>query len=130
MHLRAYLMAMGLATVLAAATFFLVLFQLDPGLTGALGFTLFYLSLLLTLVGVLSMVGFLARALTRRTEVLSRLAVIAFRQATLISALTVAALFLHGERLLSWWNALILVALVTMIEFLFLTGARRPGVIA
>ncbi len=126
MSLRAYLAVMGFGTLLAGATFFLVLFRVDPGTAGTLGFALFYLSMFLTVAGAVSIVGFLVRVLMHRDEMLSRLVALSFRQAVLLSALAIGALALHSHKLLSWWNSLLLIAAMTIVEFLFISLERKP----
>jgi hypothetical protein len=127
MSLRSYLVVMGLATVVAAATFFLVLFRVDPATAGALGFTLFYASLFMTVVGALSMLGFMARVLMHRTELLSRLVHVAFRQSVLIALLVTGSLLLRAAHLLTWWNSLMFVAVLSLMEFFFLSLERHPA---
>lgn len=126
MSLRAYLALMGFGTLVAAATFFLVLFRVDPGNAGLLGFSLFYLSMFLAIAGAVSILGFVIRVLSHQGEMLSRLVALSFRQAVLLSALAVAALALHSHGLLSWWNSVLLVAAVTVIEFFFISLERKP----
>jgi hypothetical protein len=125
MSLRAYLTLMAFGTIVAAATFFLVLFRVDPAAAGALGFSLFYLSLFFSVCGLVSIVGFLTRVSLHRDEMLSCLVGLSFRQAVLLSALAVGALALHARGLLSWWNSLLLVAAVTVIEFIFVSVEKR-----
>jgi hypothetical protein len=118
---------MVFATVLAAATFFLVLFQTDPATAGVFGFSLFYLSLGFALCGVVSIAGFLVRVLLHRDEILSRLVGLSFRQAVLLCTLAVIALMLHARDLLSWWNSALLVIVVTIIEFIFISIEKKPA---
>lgn len=126
MSLRAYLTIMGFGTIVAAATFFLVLFRVDPATAGTLGFVLFYLSLFFAVTGAVSIVGFLIRVLMHREEMLSRLVGLSFRQAVLLAALAVGALALHARDLLSWWNSVLLVAAVTIVEFFFISLEKKP----
>src|SRR5512135_355638 len=97
MSLRTYLSVMGFGVVLAAATFFLVVFRTEPASAGWLGFTLLYLSLFLTLVGAVSIIGFVVRVLMHRDEMLSKLVTLSFRQAVLLSVIAVGALMLHSR---------------------------------
>jgi hypothetical protein len=117
---------MGFGVVLAVATLFLVLFRTEPGTAGWLGFTLFYLSLFLTLVGAVSIIGFVVRVLMHRDEMLAKLVTLSFRQAVLLSALAVGALMLHSRSLLTWWNSALIVVAVTVIEFIFISLERKP----
>ena len=125
MSLRAYLAVMGFGTILAGATFFLVLFRVDPATAGWLGFALFYFSLALTLSGAVSIVGFVVRVAMHRDEVLSRLVGVSFRQAVLLSALAVVALILRSRDLLSWWNSILLIVVATIVEFIFISLGRK-----
>lgn len=127
MSLRAYLTLMAFGTLVAAATFFLVLFRVDPATAGPLGFSLFYLSLFFSVCGLVSILGFLARVAIHRDEMLSRLVGLSFRQAVLLAALGVGALALHARGLLSWWNSLLLIAAVTVAEFVFISLEKRPA---
>jgi len=127
MSLRAYLIVMGLATVVAASTFFLVLFRVDPGTAGTFGFVLFYASLFMTVVGVLSMVGFTARVFMHRTELLSRLVYVAFRQSVLFALLITGSLLLRSAHLLTWWNSLIFIIVLSLVEFFFLSLEKKPA---
>ena len=127
MSLRAYLALMGFGTLIAAATFFLILFRVDPANAGFLGFCLFYLSMFLAVAGALSILGFVIRVFSHRGEMLSRLVALSFRQAVLLAALAVGALALHAHGLLSWWNSILLVAAVTIVEFLFIPLEKKPA---
>jgi hypothetical protein len=126
MSLRAYLAVMGFGTVLAGATFSLVLFRIDPATAGWLGFMLFYLSLAFTIAGAVSIFGFVVRVAIHRDEMLSRLVSLSFRQAVLLSAVVVVALILHSRQLLSWWNSALLIAAATIVEFIFISLERKP----
>ena len=120
---------MGFGTVLAGATFFLVFFRVDPDTAGWLGFAFFYLSLGLVLSGAVSIIGFVVRVATHRGEMLSKLVLLSFRQAVLLSALVIAALMLHSHDLLSWWNSALLVIVATIVEFIFISLERKPTTI-
>ncbi len=127
MSLRVYLTLMSFGTVVAGATFCLVLYRVDPATAGALGFCLFYLSLFFAICGLVSILGFVARVFMHRDEMLSRLVGLSFRQAVLLSALAVGGLALHAHGLLSWWNSLFLIAAVTVVEFIFISLEKRPS---
>jgi len=127
MSLRAYLCVMGFGVVLAGATFFLVLFRVDPATAGWLGLALFYFSLFLTLAGAVSIIGFVVRVLLHRDEMLSRLVGLSFRQAVLLSALAVGALMLRSRNLLSWWNSIFIILAVTVVEFIFISLEKKKA---
>ncbi len=126
MSLRAYLTFMGLATVLAAATFLIVLFSVDSDTVGMSGLILFYASLFLTIIGLLSLFGLLVRVALHRHEPLFRLVAVSFRHSVLFGILVVGALALRAVQLITWWNSLIMIAVLTLVEFMFLSLERRP----
>lgn len=77
----------------------------------------------LALTGTLSVIGFLLRAaLLRQQFVVSRHVAVSFRQAVLLALLIVVALFLQSKSLLTWWNALLIVAALTVLEFFFISA--------
>ncbi len=127
MSLRAYLTLMGFGTVLSAVTFFLVLYRVDPGTSGPLGFALFYMSLFLAAAGAISIVSFAIRAAVRKGEPLFKLVGLSFRQAVLLSGLLVIALALQAHGLLSWWSGALLIAVATAAEFFLISLDRRPA---
>ena len=116
---------MGFATVIAAATFSLILFRSDPATASATEYLLLFAGLFLTIAGILSIFGFLIRVRLYPQELLTTLVSGAFRQGLLFSGLLVGALALLSRGLLSWWNALFLVVLATGIEYFFLHRARK-----
>lgn len=102
-----------------------MLFFINPQLTSVLGFALLYLSLFFALTGTLSLLGYLFRWLFTRKYSKSDEVTISFRQAVFFALVFTGSLFLQGNRLLTWVNALVLVALVTALEFLFVSLKRN-----
>lgn len=99
----------------------MVLAFINPETTGIIGFALFYLSLFFALIGTLALLGYLCRWLFTRRYSKSDEVTISFRQAIFFALVVAIALFLQGNRFLTWLNAIILVALVTMVEFVFVS---------
>ncbi len=99
----------------------MVLFFINPETTGNFGFILFYLSLFFAISGSLALVGFFCRYLfTKRLPEFEQ-AQVAFRQALFFGLIIVGALFLQANAMLTWLNALLLVALLTVVEFLIIS---------
>ena len=122
--LKNYLIGMILSTALCWASWGLVLTRIDPETAGFIGLFIFYLSLLFALVGTLSLIGFAARASFVRTVPVFRHIGVSLRQAVLFGLLVVGSLFLLGNDLFTWWNALFFIAGLTLIESFFLTRAQ------
>jgi len=115
---------MLLATAICWSALAVVINIVDPETTNNIGFTLFYVSLFLSLVGTSAIVGFLFRFIAMRKELVFRQVFIAFRQSFLFSAVIIAAFILQSFRMLTWYNALFLVIAVTVLEF-FLISYKR-----
>lgn len=126
MTLRQYLLTMLLGTLVAVAVFFLALFQINPQTAGITGFVIFYSSLFLSLIGILSLIGFIWRAwLIKQDEPYFRQVKNSSRHAILLSIFLIAALILQAERYLKWWTALLLIVVFTFLEILLAVGAKQ-----
>lgn len=121
MTLGRYIFFMFFSTVLSWLAWFLVLFRIDPTQAGGWGFVLFYLTLLFSLTGTFSLIGLMIRVLVFKTELMFRLVLISFRQSISYSILIVVALWLKSHHLLTWWNAIILILILTGLEYLYLS---------
>lgn len=119
---------MSVATALSAGAWFFVMWSVNPFEASAAGFVMFYLTLLMMLVGLLTIAGVGYRVLIlRRTDVVSREVRISFRHAVFLSLIAVIALALSASGWLHWWAVLALIATVSIVEYVFLVKeeARR-----
>lgn len=105
----------------------MVVFFINPATTAGIGFALFYLSLGFALIGTLALIGYVFRWLFTRRYSKNEEVVISFRQAIFFALVVTGALYLQGNRFLTWLNAVILVILVTMVEFLFISFKNEPS---
>ncbi|HTK04630.1 MAG TPA: hypothetical protein VL500_03535 [Candidatus Eisenbacteria bacterium] len=127
MTLRQYLLLMGVGTALAWGAVGIIIATVDPTDTQLVVFGVFYASLWLALTGTLSIIGFVLRvALLKKQLVVSRHVAVSFRQAVLLALLIVVSLFLQSRSLLTWWNAVLIVAALTVLEFFFISAKTRP----
>jgi len=129
MTISRYLILMIIGTLLAWVAWFLVMFNIDPAEASLLNFVIFYISLFLSIVGTLSIIGFAFRAFLNKTkEPYFRQVKKAFRHSLLFSFLVIISLVLQSQRMLNWWNLLVLFMLVIFFELYFLTGKTQQGV--
>ncbi|MBU1039400.1 hypothetical protein KKC17_04235 [Patescibacteria group bacterium] len=124
MKLKYYLIWMSLGTLVSWGAFLLVINYLNPEVAGTMGLVFFYLALFLSLVGSLTLLGFTWRYFRRQDEVLFRQISVSFRQAVWLSVIVIISLFLQVNGLLTWWNLLLLILTLSLLEFLALTGRR------
>lgn len=123
MTLRQYLILVGLGTLIGFVTLLTVLYNVNPFEAGFIGFVLFYLSAAMTLVGLLSLAGFGIRmAIYRHEGIVLREVTTAFRQACFLTLVLVGSLFLQSQSLLAWWNILIFVVVLTILELFFVSS--------
>lgn len=125
MTLGIFSILMILGTVLSAVSFLIILFYIDPMQAGGLGILLFYAALILSLLGIIHLVGFFLRLkLFRRNNIFYTLST-ALRQAIFFTILIVGTLFLQSQKILNWWNIILFVLALTVLEFFFV--AKREG---
>jgi len=122
MSIRLYIAIMLVATLLSWAAWLLILFLVSPAEAGSLGFSFFYVSLFLGLLGTLALIGLLVRHMHTRKKFIVEKVLVSFRQAMWLSGLIVVALFLQSQSILTWWNALLLVLIVSFLEFFFMSA--------
>jgi len=110
-------MLMTLATLVCWGAFTFVAGAVNPEITNWLGFSLFYLSLFLSVAGTAAIVGFLVRFVGLKQDLVLFSVKIAFRQSFLFAFLIVAVLFLLAHSLFTWLNLFLLVIGLSLLEF-------------
>lgn len=125
MTLRSYLTAMVSTTLLCWLSWVYILWSINPDTTNWIGFTLFYISLSLSLIGTAALIGFLIRFIGLKQTLAWRSAKEAFRQSFLFSSLIVISLFLQSRNLFSWLNLLLLIIGLTILEFFLISYKKR-----
>ena len=118
MSLKKYVMLMGISTLVCWLSFVSVIFNISPE-GGFLALALFYLSLSLSLLGTFFIIGFTIRALMRKEMPLFRHLNISFRQAIFFTVLITGSFFLQASELLRWWNLIIFMIFLIILEFFF-----------
>lgn len=121
MSLRKYLITMTVITLVCWIAWLIVLFYLDPEQTGLMGFLFFYVSLFFALIGTFSLLGFFVRVWFSKEQVIFRHLGVATRQSLWFSLLLIGTLLLQGAGFIRWWNVLLLIIFLTILEFFFLS---------
>ena len=121
MSLKKYLILMGISTLFCWIAFMIVVFFIDPHEAGTAGFIFFYSSLFLALVGSFAILGFLFRLVFKKNSLIFKDVNISSRQAFFYSSIVIVSLLMQSRRLLTWWNALILIGLFALMEFFFIS---------
>ncbi len=121
MTLRSYLALMTIATLAAWLGFGIVLLTINPETTNWLGLTLMYISLIVSVTGTASIIGFIIRFLFLKHELIVRSVVVAFRQGFLVAVLVCGVLFLFSRGLFSALSLALLIIALTALEFFLLS---------
>lgn len=119
MTLKSYLWGMRISTVIALGLWLFVALTVNPDDPSILTKLFFYVSLFLFLSGffILSLTG-IRRKISGDGFVYLGMS---FRQGILLSLLVIVLLVLQSFRVLLWWDGLLVVAGVFLIELYFLS---------
>lgn len=120
MDLKKFLLSMSFATLLCWFGFSIVIISISPNEIGPLTFLLFYLILALAVIGTLTIFGFLIRKFFNKNELAFEHVIVSFRQAIWLSLILIISLYLQSKQLLAWWNAVLLILGLGLIEFFYL----------
>ncbi len=121
MSLKLYLIGMGLGTILCLASFILVIVYINPQESPVFGPAALFASLFLGLTGLFTLIGYFLRVIVSKNEVLFSHIAPSFRQGILLAAGFTGLFILQAFRILTWWDALILIAMIILFEFYFLS---------
>ncbi len=120
MALKHYLALLVAGTALCWVAWLVVLFKINPFVSGFIGLASFFVALFLALLGTFSLLGFVFRKTFSRDTVAFHHIGVSMRQALFFSLIVTLVLLLRGVGLYTWWIMLFLVAGFTVLEFFFL----------
>lgn len=117
---RQYILGLLAATVLSWISLAVVLFKLSPFSQPVFSLTAFYLSFGLALSGFFTLIFYGLRRWANRSEIHNVHFSSSLRQGTLVALMLVIGLGFQRLRILTWWDGLLILAIVLMIEFWFM----------
>lgn len=103
----------------------LVVFYTDPVQAGFLSFSLFYLSLFLTLSGLILLVGNYIRGRFFKKQLIEQRLKTSLRQAIFFSVLIIGWLVLKSQGLAHWWVIVFFILILTVLEFFFISFQKQ-----
>jgi hypothetical protein len=121
MTLKVYLWGLRLSTILALSGWILVIYFIDPQKLGIGGQLLFYFSFFLALSGILILMFTRLRRKKDDEEATFSSLGMSFRQGILLALLAIILLVLQSFRVLVWWDGLMAVAAIFLVELYFLS---------
>lgn len=111
----------GIASIISWLSWILVISNLDPYESTAMSLSLFFISLTLSLVGTFTIILFFLKKIRTQHELSVKHVMISLRQGILLSVTTIICLALLMLGLLRIWNGLLIVIIITLLEF-YLSG--------
>jgi hypothetical protein len=102
--------------------------MIDPFNAGVLGFVFFYLTFAFALTSSFSVFGLVFRLWFVKNQLAVKQVATALRQGIWFALLVIVSLILFSHSLLFWWNGLLLIAILAMLEFFFLSKDHRDHV--
>ncbi|HBL39271.1 TPA: hypothetical protein DDZ10_01220 [Candidatus Uhrbacteria bacterium] len=114
-----------LSTLIAWGIWFFLILTVDPVFAGLFEFSLFYLTLFLALVGTILFSAVAIRVKVKPETILFRHVVVSFRQSVLLAILTIASFILLSKNLFTWWLMVILILLLSLVEWNAQSMSRR-----
>ncbi|MFC1651860.1 hypothetical protein ACFL24_01740 [Patescibacteria group bacterium] len=121
MRLQSYLLGIGASSIICWLAFILTIIYISPETTRVLALSCFFVSLFCALAGTFTVIGFYIRTWASHNELYYANINIAFRQGIFISFAFVGLLALQALKLLTWWDGILFVAIIILVEFYFLT---------
>lgn len=122
MNTHRFLIPASISALISWTALSVVIIKIDPYSSTEMALMLFFLALFFALTSSFSILGFLIRKRVHNNEIIYNHIGISIRQAILLSLLSLGCLFFLFLGVLTWWDGLLLVAIVSLIEFYFSSG--------
>lgn len=120
MTLKSYIWSVRAVALFSFIAWGLIIKYVDPETTGLPGKTLFYIATLIALSGLFNLMLLWIRRKTIGREATGLNAGLSFRQGILLAVFAIGLLILQSWRMLVWWDGLILLAAIFLVELYFL----------
>ncbi|MFA6526176.1 MAG: hypothetical protein WCT26_02055 [Candidatus Buchananbacteria bacterium] len=127
MTLKQLILIVLAATVICWLSWVLVLIEVDPTSSGWTGLLIFYGSLFFSLLGSFFLSVLIFRRLTNKIDLEYKIVSASFRQSFFFALVIIGALFLQSKHFLTWWNIIILVLGIGILEYFFLSYKKTSG---
>ncbi|MFA5995291.1 MAG: hypothetical protein WCW27_00440 [Patescibacteria group bacterium] len=125
MTLKRFVYVITGTTLLSLVAWIVVLFFVDPDISGVVGLIVFYAALLIVLIGLFTLIGLGVRmawfTIRKQPPIAFKYIARTIRQSIWFSLAIVSSLILSAERLFNWWSSSALLIALLVIEGFFLT---------
>lgn len=117
---QTYLIGIAMASFLSWSSWFVVIYKLSPFSQPGISLPLFYASLFVALAGTFTLILYFLRIWANKREIYNAHLNTSLRQGVLLSGMIITGLGFQRLRVLTWWDGLLLLAIVLLIEFYFM----------
>ncbi|MGI6347701.1 MAG: hypothetical protein ACOXZ1_00690 [Patescibacteria group bacterium] len=124
MNLRKCLISLTILSLILWGFFVFLLNFLNPETANILNLTLFYFTLFLSLSGTLTLLGFILRRKINKNRLAFYSLKSSFRQSFSFSFLLVATLLMLAQNLFSWFNVIIIILILSILEYIFINEKK------
>lgn len=115
-----YIISIVIATVLGWSSWLVVVNKLSPFSTPELSLSLFYASLFIALSGTITLLIYYFKAWMSKSKNYGVYFNMSLRQGVLLSGMICTGIVFQRLKVLTWWDSLLLLAIVLLIEFYFM----------
>ena len=127
MGLKGYLSYIGLGTFLAWFAWAIIILNVSPKESGIGALVMFYVTLAVALVGTLTLVMTILRVYIMQRKVIVREIRTGFRHSVLFALIAIVSLVLSAMERFTVWSIVILVAIISVVEYFFIQFHRGRG---
>jgi len=125
MHHFKFLLTIAIVFLMSAVSFYLIVNRLDPFSGGQLPLALFYLTFFFLCTSAFTLLGYGIRLIFYRKEMYFIHLNLAVRQGVLLALLALFLLLFQSYRVMTWWDSLLLVIILILLEFYFISRDRK-----
>ncbi len=120
MTLKAYVWGIRIITLFSLIALGAIIVYVDPKSSGIIGIILFYLIIFFVLSGIFNLGLIFIRRKLLGNEIAASNVGLSFRQGILLATLCLILLILQSFRVLIWWDALLVLGGIFLVELYFL----------
>lgn len=122
---KTFVIGVSIACLLSWVGWYLVATRLNPFGNSYIPLALFYLTFFFGCSTAATLIGYGIRRLIYRKEVYFVHLNLTLRQGILLGGLAFFLLLFQEYRVLTWWDSALLVAVVVLLEFYFISRSRK-----
>lgn len=114
-----YILGIFITAILGWASWLVVVFNISPFISHQIALTLFYASLFVALTTTFTLLIYYLRTSLIKNHLYFAHLNVSLRQGSLLALMVNIGLVFQRLRVLTWWDALLLLIIVMLIEFYF-----------